>query len=91
MPLDEAIEAAGSLAGVEVSTVVNGTDTRTNTVAHMRFSPAYLVSFHSEVMPLEPGDIISPGTPGAIHVRPGDVVECRIPGVGTLQNPVVQG
>lgn len=91
VPLDEAIGAAGSLEDIEVSTVVNGTDIRTNTVAHMRFSPAYLVSFHSKVMPLEPGDIISPGTPGAIHVRPGDVVECRIPGVGTLQNPVVQG
>jgi 2-keto-4-pentenoate hydratase/2-oxohepta-3-ene-1,7-dioic acid hydratase in catechol pathway len=57
----------------------------------MRFSPAFLISFHSKVMPLYPGDIISPGTPGAIHVRPGDVAECRIPGVGTLVNPVVQG
>lgn len=44
-----------------------------------------------KVMPLHPGDILSPGTPGAIHVRPGDVAECRIPGVGTLRNEVVQG
>ena len=42
-------------------------------------------------LPLFPGDIISPGTPGAIQVRPGDVVECRIPGVGTLTNRVVRG
>lgn len=91
VPLDEAIAAAGSLEDIEVSTVVNGSETRTNTVAHMRFSPAFLISFHSKVMPLYPGDIISPGTPGAIHVRPGDVAECRIPGVGTLLNPVVQG
>lgn len=91
VPLDEVIARAGRLEDIEVSTVVNGTETRTNTVSHMRFSPAFLISFHSKVMPLYPGDIISPGTPGAIHVKHGDVVECRIPGVGTLVNPVVQG
>jgi 2-keto-4-pentenoate hydratase/2-oxohepta-3-ene-1,7-dioic acid hydratase in catechol pathway len=57
----------------------------------MRYSPAFLISYHSKVMPLFPGDIISPGTPGAIRVKPGDVVESRIPGVGTLSNPVVRG
>jgi 2-keto-4-pentenoate hydratase/2-oxohepta-3-ene-1,7-dioic acid hydratase in catechol pathway len=91
VPLDEVVAAAGTLGDVEVSTVVNGTETRTNTVSHMRFSPAFLISFHSKVMPLYPGDILSPGTPGAIHVQPGDVAECRIPGVGTLTNSVVQG
>ena len=91
VPLDEVVTASGRLEDVEVSTVVNGSETRTNTVSHMRFSPAFLISFHSKVMPLYPGDIISPGTPGAIHVTPGDVAECRIPGVGTLVNPVVQG
>lgn len=91
VPLDEAIATTGRLEDIEVSTVVNGTETRTNTVSHMRFSPAFLISFHSKVMPLYPGDIISPGTPGAIHVKHGDVAECRIPGIGTLVNPVVQG
>jgi 2-keto-4-pentenoate hydratase/2-oxohepta-3-ene-1,7-dioic acid hydratase in catechol pathway len=91
VPLDEVVEVVGSLEDVAVSTVVNGSEIRTNTVANMRFSPAFLISFHSKVMPLYPGDIISPGTPGAIHVQPGDTAECRIPGVGTLVNPVVQG
>lgn len=91
VPLEEAVAHAGSLAEIEVSTVVNGAETRSNTVSHMRFSPAFLISFHSKVMPLQPGDIISPGTPGAIHIRPGDVAECRIPGVGTLRNEVIQG
>lgn len=91
VPLDEAVAHTGSVEAIEVSTVVNDAESRTNTVSHMRFSPAFLISFHSKVMPLYPGDIISPGTPGAIHVRPGDVVECRIPGVGTLRNEVVQG
>lgn len=90
VPLDEVL-ASRRLEDVEVSTVVSGAESRTNTVSHMRFSPAFLVSFHSRVMPLYPGDIISPGTPGALPVSPGDVAECRIPGVGTLANPVVQG
>jgi 2-keto-4-pentenoate hydratase/2-oxohepta-3-ene-1,7-dioic acid hydratase in catechol pathway len=91
VPLEEAVEAAGSLADLEVATVSNGSVHRSNTVAHMRYDPAFLISFHSKVMPLFPGDIISTGTPGAVQIRPGDVVECRIPGVGTLRNPVVAG
>lgn len=89
VPLQTVLSRVGRLENVEVSTVVNDSQTRTNVVANMRFSPAFLISFHSKVMPLYPGDIISPGTPGAIHVRPGDVAECRIPGVGTLRNDVV--
>ncbi|GAB3016377.1 hypothetical protein GCM10011376_04180 [Nocardioides flavus (ex Wang et al. 2016)] len=89
VPMAEVLERFGSIGEVEVSTVVNGDQMRTNTVAHMRYSPAFLVAFHSAVMPLFPGDVISTGTPGAIHVRAGDVAECRIPGIGRLVNPVV--
>ncbi len=85
----EVLERFTSIGDVEVSTVVNGDQVRTNTVEHMRYSPAFLVAFHSAVMPLFPGDIISTGTPGAIHVRSDDVAECRIPGIGHLVNPVV--
>jgi 2-keto-4-pentenoate hydratase/2-oxohepta-3-ene-1,7-dioic acid hydratase in catechol pathway len=89
VPMAEVLERFGSIGAVEVSTVVNGDQTRTNTVEHMRYSPAFLVAFHSAVMPLFPGDVLSTGTPGAIHVRAGDVAECRIPGIGRLVNPVV--
>jgi 2-keto-4-pentenoate hydratase/2-oxohepta-3-ene-1,7-dioic acid hydratase in catechol pathway len=82
-------DGLGGLSGLEVMTVLNGTVHRRNTVANMRFSPAYLVSFSSQVMPLHPGDVLSTGTPGAVRVRAGDVVECRIPTVGELRNPVV--
>ncbi|GAB3254659.1 fumarylacetoacetate hydrolase family protein [Arthrobacter pigmenti] len=87
VPVEEAV-GDGSLADIEVSTVVSGEVHRRNTVSNMRYDPAYLISFHSKVMPLYPGDIISSGTPGAVHIRPGDVAECRIPGVGVLSNPV---
>lgn len=88
VPLDAAL---GDVGDLEVATVINGQVHRWNTVSAMRYSPAFLVSFHSAVMPLYPGDIISTGTPGAVHVTPGDVVACRIPGIGVLENPVVQG
>ncbi|MPZ94038.1 MAG: fumarylacetoacetate hydrolase [Propionibacteriales bacterium] len=91
VPTADLLSARGDLGDVEVSTVLNGEARRTNTVAQMRYDPAFLVSFHSKVMPLFPGDIISTGTPGAVQIRPGDVVECRIPGVGVLSNPVVAG
>lgn len=93
VPIADALHGADadSLADLEVSTVINGAVHRRNTVARMRYSPAFLVSFHSAVMPLFPGDIISTGTPGAVRIAPGDVAECRIPGVGVLTNPVVQG
>jgi 2-keto-4-pentenoate hydratase/2-oxohepta-3-ene-1,7-dioic acid hydratase in catechol pathway len=75
---------------LEVATVVNGEVHRTNTVSNMTFSPWWLVSFHSRIMTLLPGDVISTGTPGAVVVREGDVAECRITGFEPLRNPVVR-
>ena len=75
---------------LEVSTVLNGEVRRTNTVSNMTFSPWWLVSFHSRVMTLLPGDIISTGTPGAVAIRGGDVAECRIGGFKPLSNPVIR-
>jgi 2-keto-4-pentenoate hydratase/2-oxohepta-3-ene-1,7-dioic acid hydratase in catechol pathway len=89
VPLDEVLDDNDSLEDVVVKTVRNGEVWRENTVSQMTFSPAFLVSFHSKVMPLYPGDIISPGTPGAVVISAGDVVESSIPGVGTLRNTVV--
>ena len=74
---------------LEVSTVLNGRVHAKNVVANMTFSPAFLVSFLSQVMTLLPGDIISTGTPGACAIADGDIVECRISGFLSLVNPVV--
>ncbi|MDP9443253.1 MAG: fumarylacetoacetate hydrolase family protein [Actinomycetota bacterium] len=91
VPLSELADAGLDLAELEVSTVLNGRVHRRNTVSNMRYDPAFLVSFHSAVMPLFPGDVISTGTPGAVVVAAGDTVECRISGVGCLRNAVVAG
>ena len=71
---------------LEVSTVLNGEVRRKNTVSNMTFSPWWLVSFHSRIMTLLPGDVISTGTPGAVVVQDGDVAECRITGFEPLSN-----
>jgi 2-keto-4-pentenoate hydratase/2-oxohepta-3-ene-1,7-dioic acid hydratase in catechol pathway len=89
VPLDEVRDHFPALDDIEVTTARNDDTVRTNVVANMTFGPAYLVSFHSQVMPLFPGDIISTGTPGALVISEGDVVECRIPGVGHLTTSVV--
>jgi 2-keto-4-pentenoate hydratase/2-oxohepta-3-ene-1,7-dioic acid hydratase in catechol pathway len=73
---------------LNVATVINGAVHRKNVVSNMTFRPWYLVSFHSKVMTLLPGDIISTGTPGAVVIRDGDVVECHIDGFEPLANPV---
>ena len=81
-------DEVGEVSDLEVSTVVNGEVLRINTVSNMTFSPLWLVAFHSRVMTLFPGDIISTGTPGAVEIRDGDVAECRIDGFEPLSNPV---
>ncbi|CDQ19079.1 fumarylacetoacetate hydrolase family protein [Halobacillus karajensis] len=73
---------------LEVSTVLNGEVHRSNKVENMTFPPYHLVSFHSQVMTLKPGDIISTGTPGAIVLQDGDIIECQIDGFPSLRNPV---
>jgi 2-keto-4-pentenoate hydratase/2-oxohepta-3-ene-1,7-dioic acid hydratase in catechol pathway len=73
---------------LEVSTIHNGQVHRRNVVSNMTFRPWWLVSFHSKVMTLLPGDVISTGTPGAVHIRPGDTAGCSIVGFRDLSNPV---
>ena len=86
--IDEVRDPVHGLNHLVVGTWHNGALHRENVVADMAFDPAALVAFHSRVFPLQPGDVISTGTPGAVVLEDGDVAECRIAGVGTLSNPV---
>lgn len=74
---------------LKVATVINGRVHAENVVSNMTFPPPYLVSFHSRVFPWLPGDILSTGTPQAVHIRHGDTLECRIDGFEPLKNPVI--
>lgn len=81
-------DEVGELGELEVQTLLNGEVLRRNTVSSMMFSPSWLVSFHSKVMTLLPGDVISTGTPGAVVIEDRDVLGCRIDGFEPLYNPV---
>lgn len=74
---------------LKVATVINGKIHAQNVVSNMTFPPDYLVSFHTKVATMLPGDIICTGTPRAVHINEGDVVECWIDGFEKLVNPVV--
>lgn len=74
---------------LNVATIHNGDVHAENVVGNMTFPPDFLVSFHSQVMTMHPGDIISTGTPRAVHIRHGDRVACRIDGFAPLECPVV--
>ena len=84
---------------LEIETRVNGVTVQHSNTANMVFTVAALVSLLSEVMTLEPGDIIATGTPGGIggaqnpprFLKDGDVVEVEIERLGCLRNPVVAG
>ncbi len=55
----------------------------------MIFPVPFLISFISMVMTLNPGDLIMTGTPAGISpMHPGDRIEVRIEGIGSLVNDV---
>ena len=73
---------------------VNGETRQDATTGMMIFSVAELIAFISQIVTLEPGDVIATGTPSGvgkargIFLKAGDVVEGWIEKVGTLTNPV---
>ncbi|EKN67790.1 fumarylacetoacetate hydrolase family protein [Schinkia azotoformans] len=83
-------------SGLEVVLTVNGEERQHTNTANLVFSVQYLVEFLSNLMTLEPGDVILTGTPGGVGVamdppsflKDGDVVSISIDGVGVLENKV---
>ena len=70
---------------------MNGEVRQDAPLADMLFSVSAIISFVTEVMMLEPGDLIATGTPpGVGSVDVGAVVHVEIPGVGALTNRVVE-
>ena len=80
-----------------VRTRVNGIEVQNGSTAQMIHDVATLVAYLSGISCLQPGDVIATGTPEGVGwarkpplwLRPGDVVEVEIEGVGLLANPVI--
>ena len=76
---------------------VNGLPQQRINTRDLIFTIPYLVSYISQVMTLEPGDVIATGTPAKLseaseqkrYLQPGDVVEITIDNLGKLSNPVI--
>lgn len=76
-------------AGIQVETRVNGEVRQSGNTRDFIFSLGVALRYISQIMTLEPGDMISTGTPkGVGAVVAGDVVEVAIEGIGVLRNPV---
>ena len=73
---------------------VNGELQQDESTSDMICTVAELISAASEIVTLEPGDVIPTGTPSGVgsgrglYLRPGDLVRTTIDGLGTLENPV---
>lgn len=77
------------VGALSVRTSVNGTVRQEGSVSQMAFSIPRIIAHISGVMTLEPGDIVSTGTPeGVGPLAAGDLVEVEIPGVAKVANPV---
>lgn len=88
-PILYTVEELTDVSSLKVQTVLNGKVFCENKVANMTFPPDVLVAYHSKLMTLLPGDIIATGTPGAVTLSDGDIIECRITGFEPLINPVM--
>jgi acylpyruvate hydrolase len=82
---------------LRIVTRVNGVTLQEGNTRDMIFPVARTVAFLSSLMTLEPGDIVSTGTPSGVgfkrqppvFLRPGDIVEVQIDRIGMIRNPVV--
>jgi 2-keto-4-pentenoate hydratase/2-oxohepta-3-ene-1,7-dioic acid hydratase in catechol pathway len=99
LPMGPCVLSANAVADPQqfpLRLTVNGVVMQNATTAQMVFPAAALVSILSSLVTLEPGDVISTGTPSGvgfarkppIFLKPGDVLEATIEGIGTLRNPV---
>ena len=101
-PMGPVIVSADEIPDPQVlnlSSWVNGQLKQSSNTRHQVFSVATTISILSQGMRLEPGDIIATGTPSGVgfarkppeFLRPGDVVECEVEGIGRLRNRIVSG
>lgn len=77
------------VAGLDISTRVNGELKQHSNTKNLIFTVPYLISYLSHIFTLLPGDVIITGTPSGIsRLTPGDEVVVEIEGIGALKNTV---
>src|SRR5438067_2518784 len=92
------IDEIGVVQSLWVEGLLNGNVMQSSNTSKMIFSVAYLISYLSQGITLEPGDVIASGTPDGVgafrkppvFLKDGDVFEVRIEKLGTLRNPITR-
>ena len=87
----------GDGSGLALSTTVNGVVKQESNTSHLVFNVVDIISDLSQIMTLDPGDVIATGTPGGVGaartppewLKPGDELVTTIEGVGQLSNRCV--
>lgn len=95
-PCITTISELPDISGSWLRTTVNGELRQEAPISALIFDVPTLISTLSAVMTLQPGDVIATGTGAGVgigfdpprYLRPGDMVEVTIDGIGTLRNPV---
>ena len=90
-------DEVADVQNLEMWLKVNGKTMQSGSTKTMIFSAAFLVSYISRFLQLDPGDVITTGTPPGVgmgmkpprYLKPGDVVELGIDGLGTQRQDVV--
>ena len=99
-PLGPCIVTADEMTApdkVALRTRLNGRTMQDGSTADWLFSLPRLISYLAGVMTLEPGDVVSTGTPAGVgyfkkpqvFMHPGDVIEIEAEGIGVLRNRIV--
>lgn len=91
-------ELPAGAKGLKLETRLNGQTVQSASTDSMVFDVASLIAIISEAITLEPGDVIVTGTPAGVGVarkpplfmKPGDVCEVEVEGIGLLVNPIAQ-
>lgn len=90
-PVGPRVVAGLDPSDLRIVTRQNGVVRQDSRTSDLIFSVAQVIEVASRVMTLEPGDLISTGTPSGVGpIAPGDVIEIEIEGIGVLRNPVVE-
>ena len=91
-------DEVGDPLALGIETRLNSEVMQSDSTRNLIFTPTFVISFITRTMTLEPGDVVSTGTPGGVGVfrepqvflADGDIVEITVDKIGTLSNPVVK-
>ena len=89
----------GDVANLQLTATVDGKTMQSGNTRDLIFAIPYLLNYISADITLLPGDVISTGTPAGVGIfrdppitlQAGNVVECRVEGIGSLINPIIAG